>query len=141
MLQMAVDRSAVLDRDGLILDIPGDPRGALDRQLAHRYRSVDRARYAGHLGFHRSADPAVRALHQVAAIDVAIDAAIDVQIGGGGDIAGDDDVGPEHRKHAALAAGSLRRRGRQAGSGIAATVVAVEYRHQITPPVSIPANR
>jgi len=46
-------------------------------------------------------DPSALALDQRRAGDVALHAAVQVEIGGGADVSGDDDIRADHRKGAA----------------------------------------
>ena len=81
MLQPPIDMRTGFKRNRLIFDIAGDPRTCFDRQLADRYRALDPAGDAGVLGTNLALDEGVGPDHQAAAIEIAFDPTLDVQIG------------------------------------------------------------
>ncbi len=97
-VELAVDLAAVLDRDGLIDHVAGNPRGRVDDQRLGFDRPVEQPRDLRGLGGHGALDLARLALDEIGAFKVALDLAVDVQVDAGGDIAGDDDVRSEDRK-------------------------------------------
>ena len=86
----AFDLGARLDADRLIGDVAEDPRAGLDDQGARRDRAFDRAGEPRVVGMDDAGDDALVALDELGAADVAVDAAVDMELGVGGEIAADD---------------------------------------------------
>ena len=98
MRETAFDRGALFDRQRVVMHVAFDHRAFQDHQLAHGDRALDGAGKARGFGADRAFDAAALALHQRGAVDVAVDRAVDMQVGGGGDVALDGDVGADHRE-------------------------------------------
>ena len=81
---------ARLDADRVVGDVAQDPRRRLDDDRAGRDRAFDGAGEPRLLGEDVAGDDPVRALAQRGAADVAVDAAVDLELGVGGEIAADD---------------------------------------------------
>lgn len=136
MLQASINARTIFDRDVLIFDIAGDPSSALHRQLTNRYRAFNGTGKARAFRADVACDAAFAALDERTAINVAVDPTIDVQISRGGDVAGYDHIGPQHRKHAALAGGlaGCRRQAGRARFARRSRFVGIEHAHNLITP-------
>jgi hypothetical protein len=93
-----VEQRRLEGHGGAATSVAFDPGGLEDHQFAGGDRTAYRARQARAFGADRADDFARLALDQRGAGNVAFDAAIDVQVSRGRDIALDGDVGAEHRE-------------------------------------------
>ena len=89
---------ALLDGQRVIMDIAVDPRAFQHHQFAHIDRAAHGAREPRGFSGHAAHNLTAFALDQRGAADIAFNVAIDVQVGGGGDVALDFDIGSEDRK-------------------------------------------
>ena len=77
----ALDLGAGLDADRLVGDVAEDPRRGLDDQRARRDRAFDGAGEPRLVGVDVAGDDALGALDELGAADVAVDAAVDMELG------------------------------------------------------------
>ena len=113
----ALDLGAGVDRDRLIGDVAHDPRARLDEQGAHVDRAFDRAGDPRLVGIDVAGDRAGLALDELGAADVAVDAAVDMELRVGGEIAADQHFGADEGE--ARRAGAARL-GQSDGGGLVA---------------------